>query len=315
MSRTALAHPNIALVKYWGKADAPGNQPATPSLSITLDGFRSRTQVTCLASGDSDTITLNGTVTADPKICRWLDELRNTFEVPPLAIVSDNNFPTASGLASSASGFAALICAINAECELGLDATQQSSWARRASASAARSLFPGFATLTGPQWSAAPLLDANAWPLAVVVAITSTASKAVSSTAGMAASKATSPYFAAWTEQTQADFAVAERAVTAQDFSALATVAEQSCLRMHALMLATQPPLIYWQPATLACINAVRTLQQAGEPVFFTIDAGPQVKAVCLPAAAERVMRALQNVPGVLATHRLGLGDGAAVVS
>lgn len=311
MPRTAIAHPNIALIKYWGKADGPGNVPATPSLSITLDGFQSTTTVAKLASDAPDQIELNGTVVRDAKISSWLTDLRTQADVPPLAIRSDNNFPTASGLASSASGFAALICAINAECELGMDREALSIWARRASASAARSLCEGFAMLGPPNWSAAELLTRDQWPLSVVVAITSTAAKGVSSTVGMSASKDTSPYFQSWTETTRTDFETARQAVLTQDFEALATVAEQSCLRMHALMLATTPPLIYWQPATLACIAAVQKLRADGVPVFFTIDAGPQVKAVCLPEAADQVASLLDQVPGVLETHQLGLGQGA----
>ncbi|MFK7914374.1 MAG: diphosphomevalonate decarboxylase [Pseudomonadales bacterium] len=311
MARTAIAHPNIALVKYWGKAEGPGNVPATPSLSITLDGFRSRTTVDSLPAGASDQIYLNDKAVEDAKINAWLTDLRTQHSVPALTIRSDNNFPTASGLASSASGFAALVCAINAECALGLDRTQLSIWARRASASAARSLCEGFATLCAPQWAAEPLRDCDDWPLKVVVAITSKGPKGVSSSIGMAASKQTAPYFDSWTQTTAADFERAQAAVAAKDFAALASVAEQSCLRMHALMLATTPPLIYWQPATLACIAEVQRLQSVNVPVFFTIDAGPQVKAVCLPEAAEQVAAALGVVAGVLDTHILGLGRGA----
>ncbi|MGI9324972.1 MAG: diphosphomevalonate decarboxylase [Pseudomonadales bacterium] len=310
---TATAHPNIALVKYWGKADAPGNIPATPSLSITLDGFRTRTSVTPRTEAGSDHIRLNGEATKDKKIDGWLADLRSTFKIPPLNIDSDNNFPTASGLASSASGFAALICAINGACDLGLDAAAQSDWARRASASAARSVFEGFATLSGPEWQAQALAPAAHWPLRVVVAITSTATKATSSSVGMQASKASSPYFEAWTKQTPLDYGAAQNAVKSKDFMALAAVAEQSCLNMHALMLSTSPPLLYWQPATLACIQAVHELRANGVPVFFTIDAGPQLKAVCLPQAASQVEQRLSGVAGVLQTHQLGLGPGSAI--
>lgn len=313
VTTTATAHPNIALVKYWGKADAPGNIPATPSLSITLDGFRTRTSVTLRPDGGPDRIQINGEPKQDDKISVWLADLRSAFTIPPLTIDSDNNFPTASGLASSASGFAALICAINGACDLGLGAAAQSEWARRASASAARSVFEGFATLSGPEWQAQALAPAAHWPLQVVVAITSTASKATSSSVGMQASKATSPYFEAWTKQTPLDYVAAQNAIKSKDFAALATIAEQSCLNMHALMLSTSPPLIYWQPATLACIHAVHELRADGVPVFFTIDAGPQLKAVCLPQAAAQVEDRLSAIAGVLQTHQLGLGPGSAI--
>lgn len=315
MKATATAHPNIALVKYWGKADAPGNIPATPSLSITLDGFRTETTVALLTSAQTDRVTLNGEPSDDAKISGYLAELRGSFSIAPLDIRSDNNFPTASGLASSASGFAALTAAINQACDLGLNTAEQSQWARRASASAARSMFGGFVRLQGPQWQAAPLAPAEHWPLRVVAAITSAERKSVSSSVGMRASRETSPYFDAWTEQTAKDYLIAEQAVRARDFAALSHIAEQSCLNMHALMLSTSPSLVYWQPATLACIHAVRELRASGVPVFFTIDAGPQLKAVCLPEAAERVAATLRKLPGVLRTEDLGLGPGVRVHS
>ncbi|MEM1433596.1 MAG: diphosphomevalonate decarboxylase [Pseudomonadota bacterium] len=311
MTTRAVAHPNIALVKYWGKSDTGSNTPATPSLSITLSGFSTATRVRPSSTG-RDQVTLNGSTAADAKIDRFLQHLRNRFDLPPVEIDSENNFPTASGLASSASGFAALTLALNQEFGFGLDAAACSGWARQASASAARSLFGGFATLTGPGWEAAPLLAAEDWPLGVVVAVTSTARKAVSSTVGMEASRTTSPYFDAWTAQTPRDFTEAREAVLTRDFERLATVAERSCLQMHALMLATTPSLLYWNGATVTGMHRLRELQAEGVGVFFTIDAGPQLKAVCLPEAVDRVAETLAGVPDVVAVHRLGLGEAAA---
>ena len=147
----------------------------------------------------------------------------------------------------------------------------------------------------------------------IVVAVTSTAAKEVSSTAGMARSRATSPFYEAWTRSAGADFEAACRAVAARDFDALAEVAEHSCLKLHALMLATRPALLYWNEATVAAIATVRGLRAAGTPVFFTVDAGPQVKAVCAPGASAAVRAALENTPGVLRAVASGLGEGARV--
>lgn len=309
MTASATAHPNIALVKYWGKGDEASNTPATPSLSITLSDFASTTTVR-RHDQPQDRIRLNGSEQPDPKIEGYLARLRQQFAIPPLAIESSNNFPTASGLASSASGFAALTAAINSECALGLDAAAVSGWARQASASAARSVYGGFVTLQAPRWQAEALLEPADWPLNVVVAITSTARKAVSSTTGMRASRDTSPYFDAWCRQTQRAFDDGLRAVANRDFAALAATAEASCLDMHALMLASRPGLLYWNGTTVDCMHRVRALQADGVPVFFTIDAGPQLKAVCLPPAVDDVARALGAVNGVLRTHTLGLGGG-----
>lgn len=304
----ACAHPNIALIKYWGKAEGDGNVPATPSLSITLDTLLTRTVVERAAA---DRLRLNGRSVQDAKVEACLADLRRCHEVPPLDIRSENNFPTAAGLASSASGFAALITAIDALCGLGMSDAERSAWARRASGSAARSVFGGFVGLCGPDWHARALSPPNAWPLAVVVAITDTGSKAVSSSQGMRLSAATSPFYSAWVETTADDYAAALEHVAARNFDGLAELAEHSCLKMHALMLSTRPGLLYWNPATVACMHRVRELRDAGTPVFFTIDAGPQVKAVCLPPHAERVAATLAEVPGVVETLRTGLGPGA----
>ncbi len=310
MSTTARAHPNIALIKYWGKAAGPGNVPASPSLSITLDTLTSTTTV---ATAATDSVILNGEPANDRKILGCLENLRARFDVPPLQIDTHNNFPTAAGLASSASGFAALVTAIDAHCGLGLTPAARSDYARQASGSAARSVFGGIVGLNAPDWTAEPLLGPADWPLNVVIAITDDAAKSVSSSVGMTRSAQTSPFFPAWVSSTRDDYGEACAAVAGRDFSRLAELAEHSCLKMHAVMLSSMPGMVYWRPATVAAIEAVRALQKEDVPVFFTIDAGPQVKAVCLPDAAEAVEAALASVPGVLSTTRVALGAGAAV--
>ena len=308
---TAHAHPNIALVKYWGKQEKPGNLPATPNLSISLAGL---TTVTHVSDAPSDTFILNSKETSDPKLVRWLEALRGTFDVPPLQIDSGNDFPTSAGLASSASGFAALITAINAHCDLGLNQEMCSEWARMGSASAARSIFGGFVALVPPQWQAIPMAKRDHWPLEVVVAVTSNEPKSVNSGEGMERSRLTSPYYNAWVRDATTDFAAASEAIERRDFLSLAAVAELNCLKMHSIMLTSQPTLSYWTPASIACMDRVRSLREEGHDVFFTVDAGPQIKAVCLPASADAVASALSETPGVLEVMRSSLGEGARVV-
>ena len=309
---TALAHPNIALVKYWGKRAGKTNIPATPSLSITLDTLVTRTSV---RESEQDQVEINGTVVSDKKIQDFLIQLRAAYSLPPLSIESFSNFPTSAGLASSASGFAGLLTAIDAAFRLEMSTSERSIWARRGSGSAARSIFGGFTSLEeeNGDWCARNVLPMGAWPLKVVIAITSETAKNVGSTEGMERSKQTSPYYGAWTESTKSDHAAGLLAVSQQDFSRLASVAESSCLKMHALMLSSQPPLSYWNGATVETIAAVRELQSAGIRVFFTIDAGPQVKALCQEDATDIVVDRLASVPGVLRTLVCGLGPGAYV--
>lgn len=319
-SAVAEAHPNIALVKYWGKRDTVLNLPAVGSLSITLDGLRTRTRVGFLPEAGADRVTLNGRT--DPaeasRVSACLDLLRAIAGVAWRAEVeSSNNFPTAAGLASSASGFAALVLAGSAALGLDLPASALSVLARRGSGSAARSIFGGYVEWAhgeredGSDSLAHPLLAASDWPLRVVVAVTSTTSKAIGSSEGMRRTVASSPYQRAWVEGQEADLAEARHAVLERDFEALAAIAEHSCLKMHALALAARPGLLYWNGASVECMHRLRALRADGVPVFFTIDAGPQVKAVCLPEAGQRVAAALREVPGVVEVLECGLGEGA----
>ena len=303
----AVAHPNIALVKYWGKRPGPHNVPATPSLSITLDALATRTRV---EAASESVVRVDGRPVADAKIDAFVAAMRAAFALPPMAVSSCSNFPAGAGLASSASGFAALVTAMDSAFSLGLDVGERAAWARRGSASAARSAFGGFVVLD-PDVGAKTLLESGAWPLEVVIAITSDAPKAVSSTRGMQRARQTSPFYAAWLKSTAADFDAACRAVRERDFEALAEVAEHSCLKLHALTLSSRPGLLYWNAATVNVIAAIRDLRREGVPVLSTVDAGPQVKAICLPDAAPTVAARLRAIPGLKRTIRTGLGPGA----
>lgn len=307
---TAIAHPNIALVKYWGKQPGPGNLPATPSLSITLDTLATTTSVT---TSSTDLFVLNGKSVEDEKIKRFLAELRNTFDVPPLEVETENNFPTSCGLASSASGFAALITAIDRALDLNLDIPTRSSWARRGSGSAARSIVGGFGILqdNGEDWTAQQLLEPREWPLKIVIGVTTHEKKSISSTDGMELSRLTSPFFTSWVKSTEKDFDHAIKAVSTRNFDELTRISEASCLKLHALMLSSEPGLIYWNGTTVEALHRVRGLREAGVPVFFTVDAGPQVKAICLPTHLKQVKEAIADLPGVKDVLVAGLGDGA----
>ena len=313
----ARARSNIALIKYWGKRDSRLNLPAVGSISITLDGLWSETRVEFDPSLARDEFTLDGEQQADQaeRVSACLDLLRERAGMRIAARIDcQNNFPTAAGLASSVSGFAALVAAANSALELGLNAREQSIIARRGSGSAARSIFGGFVEMhlgtavDGSDCYAEQLLEAAAWPLEVIVAITARARKDVSSGTGMTRSAATSAYYPAWVSRHAADIDAARTAIREHDFLRLAEVSEHSCLKMHAAALAASPPLLYWGPATVACIQVIRELRKSGVPVFFTIDAGPQVKAVCAPGHTATVRDALGSVAGVVDLLETGLG-------
>lgn len=319
MKAQARARSNIALVKYWGKADTLRNLPAVGSISITLEALWSDTSVSFDAAFDADDLVLDGR-RRDAELERvtaCLDILRARAGVDWRAqVVSRNNFPTAAGLASSASGFAALVAAAAAALGLALSPRELSIVARRGSGSAARSIFGGYvemhvaAAADGSDSYAEPLLAAGDWPLDVVVAITAAGEKAVGSGRGMLQSAESSPYYPAWVRSHPADLDAARSAIAARDFAALADVSEASCLKMHAAAIASRPPLLYWNAATVECMQRVRALRAEGTPVFFTIDAGPQLKAVCAPEARRTVAAALADAPGVVDVLETGLGCG-----
>jgi diphosphomevalonate decarboxylase len=314
----AVAHPNIALVKYWGKADVESNLPAVGSLSITLDGLVTTTTVTFDSSLPADHFLLAGAEAPKmaERVTACLERIRQRTGRREHAIVeSENDFPTAAGLASSASGFAALVVAADAALDAGIDRAELADLARQASGSAARSLFGGFAEIvvTADGTTTRSLLGHDEWPLHVVVAVTEAGPKEVGSTEGMVLTEKTSPYYGQWVASSPGDLAEAREAVARRDFEALADISESSCLKMHAVMLSARPGLVYWNGATVEGIRAVRRLRGEGVPVFFTIDAGPQLKAVCLPDARDRVASELSAIPGVARLIESGLGEGARV--
>ncbi len=318
---SARAGANIALVKYWGKRDARLNLPAAGSISITLGGLETRTRVSLDGGLESDLFELDGAEQSTDRVSAVLDHLRALAGVSTACRVSSrNSFPTGAGLASSASGFAALVTAAAAALGLELPDEKRSELARLGSGSAARSIFGGFVEMfageraDGSDAVAHPLLGEHDWPLEVVVAITDPSPKAVGSRDGMNLTMNTSPYYPAWVESVADDLELARGAIEKRDFEALADVAEHSALKMHASMLAARPGLIYWHPGTVAGLHAVRALRGEGTGVFFTIDAGPQVKAVCLPGESAAVAEVLGSQPGVRDVLVSGLGPGAGLI-
>ncbi|HKY40036.1 MAG TPA: diphosphomevalonate decarboxylase [Polyangiaceae bacterium] len=318
-SARARAHANIALAKYWGKADVPRNLTAVPSLSLTLSGMRTTTEVTFAQELAADELTLGGAAQqgkALQRVSRLLAEVRGLSGVSLFARVrSHNDFPTAAGLASSASGFAALALAAAQAAGLSLSLEAVSALARAASASAARSLYGGFVELAAGAETAARVAPPEHWPLCMLVAVTSEAAKETGSTEGMQHTAATSPYYAAWLGDAPRLFEEVKQAVLARDFERLAPAVEQSALMMHASMLAARPALLYFRPATLAVIEQVRALRRAGTEACFTIDAGPHVKVLVALGVAARVEQALAQVPGVLQVLASEIGPDARILA
>ena len=314
----AQAQPNIALVKYWGKSDIARNLPAVGSLSITLDALYSRMAVEFLIESGPDELLLNGEPNDEmlPRVSACIDLVvgkdRNAVRVR-----SESNFPVAAGLASSASAFAALVLAAFEASGKSADVLTMARIAGSISGSAARSFYGGFVELSvdGKNIDVRPIADADDWPLKVIVAITEEGPKPVSSGEAMIRGADTSPFYSSWVERQSDDLAGAREAVEQRDFEQLAAVSEHNCLKMHTVMWTSRPPIVYWNQATLSCMETVRELQKKSEPVFFTIDAGPQLKAVCLPSAETVVRDAFAEIDGVVTIYSSGLGIGAHILA
>ena len=207
LEASARACANIALAKYWGKADVKRNVPAVPSISLTLDQLVTETRVRFDPSLSSDLVRLDGRRATDAetdRVVAMLDRVRREARLRLRAQVSSHNhFPTAAGLASSASGFAALAASASAAAGIRFNARRLSALARASSASAARSIYGGFVELPAgsrgdAHLAARPIAPPGHWNLRLVVALTDPGKKKVGSTEGMERSRKTSPYYEAW---------------------------------------------------------------------------------------------------------------------
>lgn len=306
-SATGLAHPNIAFIKYWGNVDDALRLPVSGSISMNLAGLHTRTTVTFSPDLVADRATVDGRVMTGEglaRIIRHLDHVRTLAGSTLCAeVISASNFPTGAGIASSASAFAALSLAATAALGLTLSERALSSLARLGSGSAARSIPGGFV-----EWhpgdshessTAESIAPADHWLLTDLVAVVSRAHKHTGSTEGHRVA-ASSPLQAARIASAPARLDQCRRAILTRDFEALADVMELDSNVMHAIMMTSQPSLMYWQPETMAIMHAVRDLRMQGVPVCFTIDAGPNVHCICAPGGVDTVRAALIAIPGVL---------------
>jgi diphosphomevalonate decarboxylase len=311
---TAVAHPNIALIKYWGKRDERLVIPNVDSLSMTLDVFPTVTTVRLSHAARADTIRLDGTpAVGEPRqrVISFLELIREMAgRTESAAVDTLNAVPTGAGLASSASGFAALAVAGAAAYGLDLDPTALSRLARRGSASASRSIFGGFAVChAGRGVGEAADLSSYAEPVpvpefdpALVIALVDADPKAVSSRAAMRRTVETSPLYRPWAISSKDDLVEMRSALRRGDLEGVGSIAERNALGMHATMLAARPAVRYLSPATLVVLDSVLQLRADGIPAYATMDAGPNVKVLCHRSDAARVAEAVSGAaPGCTA--------------
>lgn len=291
LSSKFQAHTNIALIKYWGKRHQSLILPVTSSLSMTLDAFYTQTQVDFDSNLTQDQFTLNGQLQNDlatAKISRFIDLFRNLAQCDLKVKVSSKNFvPTAAGLASSASAYAALACTCNQALGLELDSKSLSILARQGSGSACRSLFGGLVEWekgsgSDSQSSFAHQLDPGDWGLAMIAIVINSGPKPFSSRQGMQHTLESSPFYQLWPQTVAEDLQAMKKAIQDRNIDQMGQIAEHNALKMHATMLSANPGFTYFEAGSLKAINAVRDLREKqGLTAYFTMDAGPNVKVLC----------------------------------
>ncbi len=313
MKVSAIANSNIALAKYWGKRDKELMLPYNGSLSMTVNDMFTHTTVEFDRKHKEDVLIVNGQQLKPGQ--EDYDEYMGAFmkvvrqisgNKTPVKIVSNNNFPTAAGLASSASGFAAVALAVSKALGLPNDPKSVSILARRGSGSASRSVLGGFV-----EWKKGEKKDGSDsygeqiagqehWPeFRMIAVITSKKEKKIKSRAGMAQTVATCPFYTRWVETAQADIDAIRKGIKEKNFTLVGSTAEHNCLKMHATMIATRPPIIYWNPTTMEVIHSIMEWRDEGIESYFTMDAGPQVKIFCLEKDVKELSRRLKEFTGV----------------
>ncbi len=283
---SAFAPANIALCKYWGKRNEELNLPITSSLSVSLGAMGTTTGLQ-LSAAPADEFLLNGQpVPARSKFGKALAAYLDLYRPSPTVffrVETRNTVPTAAGMASSASGFAALALALNEMFGWKLAPKNLSILARLGSGSACRSIFKGFA-----EWNAGADEDGmdcyaeplpGVWPeLRLGVLTISREEKSVSSRVAMKRTRTTSSLYESWPVKVAHDLVLIKEAIAARDFDLLGRTAESNALAMHATGLAAWPPVLFWRPESVAAMHQIWGLRETGLALYFTMDAGPNIK-------------------------------------
>lgn len=303
MTQTVRAHTNIALIKYWGKKDKALKIPHNSSLSLTLDQFYTDTRVTYDSQLKQDVFILDDVEVEDhiaKRVVWFMDQIRKRYNITSYATIESwNHVPKEAGLASSASAFAALAKA--ATLHLNLDDKELSRLARLGSGSASRSVYGDFVRWnmgTNDLDSFAEPLDVPAWDdIRMVVCLVNEGPKPYLSSMAMDVTSDESVYYDAWVKQSLVDIKAMEEALSEHDIYQVGAIAQGNALRMHASLLAVN--MWYFEPETIRIMNIVRELQKT-IPVFFTMDAGPNVKILTTAPYVDELIAALGDVQTVV---------------
>jgi diphosphomevalonate decarboxylase len=318
----AFAHPNIAFIKYWGNRDEALRLPVNGSISMNLAGLETRTSVNFSDLNQDDSLILNGraiTGAALQRVSDFLELVRQMAGIHSRAeVISESNFPTGTGIASSAAGFAALALAAAKAAGINLDESGLSLLARRGSGSACRSIPTGFVEWrmgTGDADSYAVSIAPPAhWELVDCIAIVSSDPKSTGSAEGHALAT-TSLLQAARVADAPRRLEICRNAILRRDFAVFAEIVEFDSNLLHAVMMTSHPALFYWQPASLTVMQAVREARAEGQPVCYTVDAGPNIHVITEAGETEQTAGFLRSLPGVREVLIAHVGGPAGLLS
>ena len=310
MTKKVRANTNIALIKYWGKKDDALRIPHNSSLSLTLDNLYTETKVVYDKGLKADEFKLDGVKQegqALKRVVEFMDYVRKTYNINEYAYIdSTNHVPSAAGLASSASAFAALAKA--STLHLNLDDKELSRLARMGSGSASRSIYGGFV-----EWQmgdnhqnslAVPLANSD-WPeIRMIVCFVNEEKKPFSSSDAMKETVDDSVYYDAWVKQSKKDIQEAKTHILNQDIVSLGKLVQANALRMHASLMAVDK--WYFEPETIEIMNRIRDLQKE-IPVYFTMDAGPNVKLLTVEKYVDEVLEHFKDYKTLLSKTGSGM--------
>ena len=304
------SYANIAIVKYWGKKDAKKMIPATSSISLTLNDMFTETEMEFISDEDikisvekemkngdykdkfsdmTDLFYLNGELQDSvhtEKISKVVDLFRENRS-QKVKISTTNNMPTAAGLSSSSSGLSAVIKACNELFGKNYTQSELAQISKFGSGSSSRSFFGPIAAWdkdTGEICEVKTDLK-----LAMIVLVLNENKKKISSRNGMELCAKTSMYFDEWVKQSEIDFINMKKYLAENDFEKVGTLTEENALRMHKTTETANPPFSYFNEKTYEAMDFVKNLRNNGEKCYFTMDAGPNVKVLCLEEDLEKL--------------------------
>lgn len=277
------SYANIAIIKYWGKENAKEMIPSTSSISLTLENMYTETRLSPLPAGATrDEFYINDQLQNEAeheKMSRIIDRFRQD-SADFVRIDTRNNMPTAAGLSSSSSGLSALVKACNAYFETGYETEELAQLAKFASGSSARSFFGPLSAWDKDSGAIYPVQ--TDLKLAMIMLVLYDERKPISSREGMRICQATSSNFKEWVEQSAQDYRHMLAYLKDNDFDRVGRLAENNALLMHSTTQTAQPPFSYLTDQSYAAMDFIKELRQKGEHCYFTMDAGPNVKVLCL---------------------------------